>query len=201
VAAVVVAAPPAWACTGLDDGPDGIVSTVEDGNTLVLDSGIVVRLAGTVAPLPQGKRAGAKAQPLEAEATAALRALVLGKSVRLGLDAEETDRYGHMEAQVFLADARDASAPDSGWVEQRLLAQGMARVEPLPKARQCLDELIAAEDAARAQRLGIWQNPYYSVRDAADPAALADGAGLYELIEGEIVSTGESRGRVYLDFG
>lgn len=193
--ALALASGPAVACTGLVDGPDGVVTDVYDGNTLRLDNGIVVRLSGTVAPLPDGRRAGAAAQPLSGEATAALRRLVLDQPVALKLDAEETDRYGHMLAQVFLEDSGQT------WVQQRLAAQGMARVEPQPNARLCLDELIAAEAAARANGLGIWRDPYYSVRDAADPAALADRAGYYELIEGEIVGTGESRGRVYLDFG
>jgi micrococcal nuclease len=192
--AVLCPAGVSFACDGLADGPSGTVAAVYDGNTVKLDSGIVVRLSGARAPVPAGRRAGSVAEPMADAAKAALEKLVLGQAVRVGLDEEETDRYGHMEAQLF-------RTADNLWVEQAMLQQGMARVEPLPKARRCLDELIATEDAARANGLGIWADPYYTVRDAADPSALAARMGHYELIEGDVVGTGEARGRIYLDFG
>jgi micrococcal nuclease len=182
------------ACDGLSDGPEGIVMAVPDGNSVRLDSGIEVELIGTRAPLPAG-RSGTPAEPLADAAQAALAALVLGKSVRLGLDDEETDRYGRMQAQVFL------DAPDGTWVQQAMLERGMARVEPLPVDNRCLDELLAAEAAARAAGVGIWSDPYYSVRDAADPEALGSAVGHYEVIEGEVFSTGQAGGWTYLDFG
>jgi hypothetical protein len=82
-----------------------------------------------------------------------------------------------------------------------MVGAGMARVEITPKNRRCLAELLPVEARARANRLGIWADPYYSVRDAAEPATLDGRVGHYELIEGEIVGTGEARGRDYLDFG
>jgi endonuclease YncB( thermonuclease family) len=183
----------AAACDGLAEGPAGTVAAVRDGNTLVLDSGIAVRLIGTLAPLPAGRHA--PAEPLAEAARAALAGLVLHRPVHLGLDEEETDRYGRMEAQVFLDD------PEDTWVEQALLARGMARLAPEGPNLRCLAELLPAEAEARAAGLGIWADPYYSVRDAGDPATLMGRAGRYELIEGEVVTTGEVRGRLYLDFG
>jgi endonuclease YncB( thermonuclease family) len=185
----------ASACDGLGDGPAGRVVAVADGNSFTLDSGIVVELVGTRAPLPAGRRSGSVAEPLTDAAKAALSALVLGKSVKLGLDTEETDRYGRMEAEVFLDDAA------STWIEPALLGQGMARVEVAGSNRRCLGELLAAEATARANGLGIWQNPYYSVRDASDPATLGDHIGHYEVIEGQVIGTGQVRDRIYLDFG
>ena len=82
------------ACDGLAEGPDGIVAEVIDGSMVRLDSGIVVRLTGIVTPALAGRRASAVAEPLALEAKAALGKLVLGKPVHLGLDSEETDRYG-----------------------------------------------------------------------------------------------------------
>src|SRR6185437_14905023 len=171
------------ACDGLADGPSGIVVAVPDGNTVKLDSGLAVRLIGTRAPMPAGSRPGAQAEPLAAEARAGLAALVLGKTVRLGLDAEESDRYGNMEAELFLA------GPAGTWVE------------PAPVNRRCIDELLAAEAPARAAGLGIWADPYYSVRNANDPESLAELAGRYELAEGKVVSVGATPKRDYLDFG
>ena len=184
----------AHACDGLSEGPDGVVVSVEDGETLTLDSGIVVRLADIVAPLPQSRNGKVPAEPMAAPAQQALAGLVQGRSVTLGLDAEEMDRYGRMEAQVFLADG-------GHWVQQDLLAAGLARVEPSPVDRLCIDQMLAAEAGARKSGLGIWADPYYSVRKADDPEALSASLGHYEVIEGEVVGTGESRGRIYLDFG
>lgn len=197
LAAIVAVMPVsgAYACDGLDDGPSGVVTAVLDGNTVKLDSGIIVRLIGSDAPHPKGLRTGSVAEPLADAAKAALTKLVLNQNVRLSLDSEETDRYGHMEAQLFI------DAPDGAWVEQALIADGVARAVVPLKDRRCIGELIAAEAAPRSNGLGIWADPYYSVRDAADPAALAGRTGHYELIEGEVVSTGEARGRLYLDFG
>jgi micrococcal nuclease len=186
---------PAIACDGLAEGPGGVVSKVFDGRTVELDSGIVVRLSGLRTPVPVGRAAVVPAEPLADAATAALGKLVLNRPVRLGLDDEETDRYGHMEAQLFI------DMPDGAWVQQAMLGNGMARVEVLPKGRKCMAELITAEAVARGNGVGIWADPYYSVRDAADPAALLGRVGHYELVEGEIVSTGEVRDRIYLDFG
>lgn len=185
----------AFACDGLAEGPSGSVSKVLDGDTVVLDSGIMVRLVGAKAPEGAGKLPGTPAEPLAAEARTALEKLVLKQQVRLDLDDEETDRYGRMEAQLYL------DKPGGAWVQQAMLNAGMARVYGLPKNRQCLGELLTAEGAARANGVGIWADPYYSVHDAADPAALLDRLGHYELIEGRVVSTGEARDRIYLDFG
>jgi endonuclease YncB( thermonuclease family) len=185
----------AFGCDGLADGPGGTVAAVPDGNTVVLDSGIAVRLIGTRAPMPAGRRPASEAEPFAAAARAGLAGLVLGKAVRLGLDAEETDRYGNMEAELFLDDAAGT------WIEEVLVARGLARVEPSAVNRRCANELLAVEAPARAAGLGIWGDPYYSVRDANDPASLAGLAGRYELAEGKVVSVGTTPKRDYLDFG
>ena len=197
VVALLLAGPAAaaMACDGLAEGPSGTVTKILDGNTLELDSGIVARLVGARAPLAAGIRAKSVAEPLADQAAKALSDVVLNQPVRLGLDDEETDRYGRMEAEVFI------DAPDGAWIQQSLVSRGMARVEIVPKHQHCMAELIAAEGVARANGLGIWADPYYSVRDAGDPAALLGRAGHYELIEGDVAGTGEVRGRVYLDFG
>lgn len=189
----------ALACSGLSEGPTGIVTAVADGGTLTLDSGIAVRLAGIDAPAPANARGTVPAEPLADAAAAALGALVLGKTVSLGLDDEETDRYGRMEAQVFLGE--DGAADGSGWVQLQLVDTGMARAQATPGGRRCAAELMAAEASARLHGLGIWGNPYYSVRDAQNPAALEGDTGRFELIEGKVEGVGDARGTVYIDFG
>src|SRR5690606_1322515 len=79
--------------------------------------------------------------------------------------------------------------------------RGLARVYSFPDNRQCLDQLFAGEARARAERLGIWADPYYSVRAAERPDTLIGLAGQYELVEGRALLADRSGSRIYLNFG
>lgn len=185
----------AAACDNLRDGPRGTVATVSDGDTVVLDNGLVVRLIGTQAPkLPLG-REGFDPWPLAGEAKAALETLVLGKEVRLRYGGERVDRHGRALGQLFVL-----GAPET-WVQGEMVAAGWARVYSFPDNRACLAELIAAETRARTMKLGIWTDPYYTVRRADRPEALAANEGRYELIEGRVLLAESNGGRVFLNFG
>ena len=195
-AALSSVSPSARACDDLRAAPGGTVVQVADGDTVVLDSGLVVRLIGTQAPkLPLG-RDGFESWPKAEEAKAALSAMVLNKQVRLGYGGEEIDRYERALAHVFV------TAPGGEtWVQEQMVASGMARVYSFADNRKCLDQLYAAEGRARVAGLGIWSDPYYSVRAADKPADLLERAGHYELVEGRVLLADQSGGRVYLNFG
>lgn len=186
----------AAACEQLRMAPGGLVTQVVDGDTLMLDDGRIVRLIGTQAPkLPLG-REGFPTWPLAPEAKVALEQLTLNKTVRLGFGGEVVDRYERVLAHVFVA------APQGEiWAQQAMVAQGMARVYSFPDNRACLDLLFAAEGRARLGGLGIWRDPYYSVRAANAPGDLLARAGQYELVEGRVLLAEQSGGRVYLNFG
>src|SRR5690606_27748483 len=115
VAAVLMATPlAAGACEGLAGGPRGVVAAVTDGDTVILDSGLVVRLIGMQAPkLPLG-RAGFETWPLAAAAKAALEALVLGQPVELRYGGERVDRHGRALGHLFV------SGGSGLWVQQRM---------------------------------------------------------------------------------
>lgn len=176
--------------------PGGVVVQVTDGDTVVLDSGLVVRLIGMQAPkLPLG-RDNFPTWPLAPQAKAELEALALNKNVQLGYGGEQVDRYGRALAHVFI------DAPDGAvWAQQAMVSLGLARVYSFPDNRQCLEMLFAAEARARASGLGIWGDPYYSVRAADAPGDLLARAGQYELVEGRVLLAERSGGRVYLNFG
>lgn len=185
----------AGACDGLRAGPEGIVRQVTDGDTVVLDSGLTVRLVGMQAPkLPLG-RDGFDTWPKAEEARSALQSLVLGQPVRLLYGGEETDRHGRALGQLFL------TGEPGLWVQQAIVARGLARVYSFPDNRACLAELMATEGKARAMKLGIWADPYYMVRRADRPEALAQRIGGYELVEGRVLLADKTGGRVYLNFG
>lgn len=189
--------PALGACETLRVVPGGLVTQVTDGDTVMLDSGLVVRMIGTQAPkLPLG-RDGFPTWPLAPEAKAALEALVLGRSVTLGYGGEEVDRYDRALAQVFV----ETGEAEPVWAQAHMVRSGLARVYSFPDNRQCLHQLYVAEAQARAERLGIWANPYYSVRAADRPAELLQRVGHYELVEGRILLADRSGSRVYLNFG
>ena len=187
---------PAAACADLVDGPRGTVVEVTDGDTVVLDTGLVVRLIGTQAPkLPLG-REGFVTWPLADEAKRALETIALGKPVQLRYGGERIDRYERALAHLFVL-----QGAEEVWAQGRMVAQGLARVYSFPDNRRCLPELLALEGQARADRLGIWTVPYYSLRRADRPSDIVAREGHYELVEGRVLLAEDVGGRTYLNFG
>lgn len=186
----------AAACETLEIAPGGVVTSVTDGDTVVLDDGRVVRMIGTQAPkLPLG-REGFPTWPLAPEAKAALEAMVLSRQVRLGYGGERVDRYGRALAHLLVE-----TADGEVWAQLAMVQRGLARVYSFPDNRACVGQLFEAERRARTDRLGIWADPYYSVRAADRPEALLQRTGQYELVEGRVLLADESGGRIYLNFG
>jgi endonuclease YncB( thermonuclease family) len=183
------------ACEGLSEGPRGVVTTVTDGDTVILDSGLVIRLIGTQAPKLSLGREGFTDWPLAGEAKAALEALVLNKAVRLRYGGETVDRNGRALGHLYLE-----GVPET-WVQGKMVGGGLARVYSFPDNRRCLAELMADETRARTMKLGIWADPYYTVRRADRPEALLPLSGNYELIEGRVLLADEVGGRIFLNFG
>jgi endonuclease YncB( thermonuclease family) len=195
VVSLVLAALPAAGCEGLTSGPAGRVVGVSDGDTVLLDTGQEVRLVGLQAPkLPKG-REDFEPWPLAESARARLEALTLGQRIEVRHGGAGRDRHGRVLGQVFVAGAAPV------WVQSQMLAEGLARVYSFPDNRACLAELLAIEAQARADRLGIWADQYYTVRRADRPGALLARAGLYELVEGRVLLAEKVGGRVYLNFG
>lgn len=195
LAVSVISMLPATACDGLRDGPKGTVTQIVDGDTLMLDNGLVVRLMGMQAPHLRLGRDGLDDWPKGAEAKAALEAIALGQPVLLRYGGADKDRYGRLLAQVY------TTGREPTWVQQQMLATGMARVYSFPDNRACLPDLFAAETKARAAGLGIWIDPYYRVRRADRPRDFSTLSGHYELVEGRVLKAEKGGGRVYLNFG
>ncbi|RYE09280.1 MAG: thermonuclease family protein [Hyphomicrobiales bacterium] len=191
---MTIAAVPA--CEGLRDGPKGTVTEIVDGDTLLLDTGLVVRLMGIQSPKLALGRDGFDDWPKGNEARAALIALTYKKPVLLRYGGEQIDRHGRALAQVYAL-----SGEQPVWVQQKMLEQGMARVYSFPDNRACLPDLFAAEGRARAGGLGIWSDSYYRVRRADRPADLAQLLGHYELVEGRVFQAEKLGGQVFLNFG
>ena len=86
------------------------------------------------------------------------------------------------------------------WLQEELVAQGLARVYSFPDNRACFTELLARETEARDQGLGVWGSWAYRVREAKDVERLGRLKHSYQLVEGVVVAVGGTGGRTYLNF-
>ena len=186
---------PADALEGLSRGGEGTVAEVIDGDTVALRSGEQVRLVGIQAPkLPLGRPDFPK-WPLADEAKAALEDLALGQPVTLWHGGAKGDRHGRILAHLVTA--------RGDWLQGRLLEAGLARVYTFEDNWAKAHEMLALEQAARTARRGIWAHPFYRVREAGELAGSDWRQALdsFVLVEGRVLSVGETRSRTYLNFG
>ena len=87
---------------------------------------------------------------------------------------------------------------DGSWLNGKLAAEGLARVETTTDQRRCAGDTLALESDAREAGRGMWRLSTYEVRGAKESAAFTKD---FQIVEGLIVSASEIRGRIYLNFG
>ena len=174
---------------------------VISGNSLVLEDGLRVALAGIQTPKNAWPDKGLKAWPLADEARAKLARLTRGKTLQLYYGGDTRDRYGRALAQVWTLDAQGER---DIWLQQAMTNAGYARVYPWASQQQDTQKLYAAEHAARSAKRGIWDEAktggYYAVR-RPDPNPLAQYVDSVQIVEGIILSAADVRGTTYLNFG
>jgi endonuclease YncB( thermonuclease family) len=175
-----------WAGTGALAANTQRVTAVIDGDTLVLASGVHLRLIGINTPeLAHGTGPD---EPLADAARERLAQLVLDQRVRIEPGVESRDRYGRLLASVFLDDGSD--------VQAALLEAGLAQVIAVPPNIEHLQRYREAEAGARKAGRGIWGHPWF----AAVPAtALAANTSGFHRVTGTVRRVGKSRKYVYLD--
>jgi micrococcal nuclease len=174
-----------------ENGESGVVASIIDGDSFVLDSGLEVRLAQIEAPRV---RPGDTWGP---QATATLERLLKGKRVELRYGGLRRDRRGRAIAQVFIPQGIGREAV---WVQTELLRTGTARVHTYADNRAAIAELWGAEREARRAGRGVWSAPAYQVRFAT-PAALQGGIGSFQLAEGKVESASQRGTVIFLNFG
>jgi micrococcal nuclease len=90
------------------EGVFGVVDFVPDGDTVVLESGEVVRMVGIDAP--ETGKDGRPDQYFAAESRDALKSLALGERVEVRfVGREPRDRHGRLLGVVLLPDGRNAN--------------------------------------------------------------------------------------------
>ncbi len=133
------------------------MARVIDGDTLVLEGGLAVRVLGIDAP--EMEKPGQPAQFLAHKSKAALSELTQGKTLRLEYDRQRYDHYGRLLAYLFL--------PDGTFINAEMVRRGLARVYfHAPNVRHREAFLAAQKEALEANR-GVWRQllrqdePYY----------------------------------------
>ena len=186
---------PATARCDLHPGETGTVSQIVDGDTVTLDTGLEVRLIGSLAPTRPSDIDARHPWPLAKEAEGLLTTLTRGKPVRLFYGGRRRDRHDRALAHVFVL-------KDSGrtWLQGALVDAGLARAYSYPDNRACMGDLLEREARARGAGKGLWQDREYMQRQALDIARLSNDLHRYQIVEGRVHAAGEVRGRLYLNF-
>jgi endonuclease YncB( thermonuclease family) len=167
------------------------VVSVDEQLELALSDGRVLRVAGVepVRPTPDNPDSDTAARD-------ALRA-----AVRDGLDIvtlARPDRWGRIPVFAFLP---PSSTPISGRsLAAWLLARGDGRFMPEREANICRSIFLDAENAARAARHGLWDDPYYAVIAATDSNGFAEKAATNVIVEGRVTDIDVRPKRIYLLF-
>lgn len=172
---------PATPLDSLAQGETGRVVRIIDGDALVLDTGLSVRLVGIEAPAPE--RRNREGQPFADEATRMLEDMVLGRQVQLVYPGITRDRYDRALAYVR---TNDNLGPEL-WLNQEMLQLGGARARIYPDTSRLGESLIEMEAAARAKELGLWALPAWDIPDAA--TLPADARGFY-IVTGRLGQVG-----------
>jgi endonuclease YncB( thermonuclease family) len=180
----------------LQGGPTQAVVRVIDAETVLLDDNSEVRLIGALAPRSPDMSPGVPIWPPEADAEAALRDLLLGKSVELAYAERRVDRYGRLLAHLFLNRGSERI-----WVQGALLSGGHARAYGLPGSFACMRELLAHEHVARQAHAGLWANATYTPQRAYRPRALLRLRNTYQIVAGRVARVVSTKSRTYLNFG
>lgn len=181
----------AAAAPRFENGEAGVVTTIVDGDSFVLDSGLEVRLAQIEAPRV---RPGDTWGP---QATANLERMLKGKRVELRYGGLRRDRRGRAIAHVFIP---QGMGREPLWVQTEMLKAGIARVHTYADNRGAIGELWGAEREARRAGRGIWTVPAYQVRFAT-AEALEGGIGSFQLAEGRVESASQRGSVIFLNFG
>ena len=120
--------------------------------------------------------------------------VVLKGSIELYAAGQEPDRYNRIMVQAFNNPLRGE------WVQGRLLLEGGALVYGFGESPGCLKAMRNIERQAEAVNSGIWGQEKLPW-PADNLELLAQKLGHFAIIEGKVLSVGNRKKRLYLNFG
>ena len=163
------------------------VDKVYDGDTVLLDNGVKVRLL--TINTPEIEHADRMAEPGGEQAKTWLAQQLKGVKVRLHKDVEKKDKYGRVLAHLFTEDKRH--------INLELVNEGYAFVNIHPPNLQYAEALLKAQQLAQQAQRGLWAYPRYRARDI-NQMNRENYKGWQRLV-GRVKSLREARKFVYLE--
>ncbi|MCF8495148.1 MAG: thermonuclease family protein [Alphaproteobacteria bacterium] len=128
-------------------------------------------------------------------ATGILRDMLEGQEVVLyrtkKKDTGRTNRFGHEIAHM-------ERAKDKAWVQGMILTLGLAQVETTRSNPEMDTQMLALEQAARAEKTGLWETDAYKILTPDDADLYMDS---FRIVEGRVQSAALNKNRLYLNFG
>ena len=162
----------------------------ESGGAFFTQDNEEVRLSGILTP---GSEGGGRTEAVIEASRSYLEHALGDESILLAFTGPERDRYGRLNAQVFVAGV---------WLQGAMLRAGLARAAPDILTRDCADRLLDADAQARSTRAGHWADGSFAVlRMETLLAGEHRLAGSFQIVEATIVEVGDFRGRYFLNFG
>lgn len=169
---------------------NSLVVEIIDGDTLILENKMEVRLVGLQSPKIALGRKGYKEWPLGYAAKEALSELTLNKKVTLYYGGRKMDRYGRLLAHLFMEDGT--------WIQGEMLKRGMARVYSFADNRSIISDMLEIEKNALNEKRGIWNLDYYKIKPQEISGKYTNS---FQIISGKIVEVATIRSNTYLNFG
>jgi|GEM_PF-248375 len=148
----------------LAQGETGRVVRIIDGDALVLDTGLSVRLVGIEAPVTEWRARNRDAEPFADEAKRMLEDMALGRQVRLIYPGVTRDRYDRALAYV----RTDDNLGPQIWLNEEMVRLGGARARIYPDTSRLGDLMITLEADARANKIGLWALAAWAIPEASD---------------------------------
>jgi micrococcal nuclease len=173
----------------LEPGGESTVLAITGPQTLRLADGRFVRLSEVLVPSFSGN--GFDPSTLAADY---LRKTALGQKIELQFGGAQRDRYGVYTGHVFVEGEHRV------WLQEGLVAGGLAQAYPQQGNSTCAETLIGAEAKARVAKRGLWGLALFKVLPAQEPRAILNLLQTYQIVEGTVSSASESGGRTILYF-
>ena len=164
------------------------VKKVYDGDTIELHDGTKVRFLGINTPEVQHRDKLGQAGGEEAKNW--LINKLDNTKVRLEYDVEKKDKYRRTLAYVFTEKGEH--------VNLSLVEAGLATISIYPPNLKYVNELVAAENKAEQDKIGIWSLPEYTVIPV-NKLTPAGNSG-WTRVAGKIIDIRSSHKFIYLGF-
>ena len=131
-------------------------------------------------------------------ARGALAGWIVGAPALAAIQAGPKDRWGRNRARLFVSPG--ASPAGGRSVVAGLVEAGWGIVAPQSAVAGCLPDLLALEDKARRQRLGLWSDAWHRPVAALDVANLKARTGTFAIVEGAVLDVRPWRSVVFINF-